>query len=73
MSMGVQIPQKGFFDYVALEDDYQHELDLLIMTQMSRSIETPVVRLSDVFGVMPIENAIDTNPSIPKVTLPLGA
>ena len=73
MSMGVQIPQKGFFDDVALEDDYQHELDLLIVTQMSRSIETPIVGLSDVFGMMPIENAIETNPSIPKVTLLLGA
>ncbi|RVW28898.1 hypothetical protein CK203_111944 [Vitis vinifera] len=67
--MGVQIPQKGFFDDVALEDDYQHELDLLIVTQMSRSIETPIVGLSDVFGVMPIENAIETNPSIPKARL----
>ncbi|RVW31342.1 hypothetical protein CK203_106083 [Vitis vinifera] len=40
---------------------------------MSRSIKVPVVGLFDLFGEMTIEGVVETNPSIPKVTLPLRA
>ena len=66
-------PIEGFFDGVTPKDDYWHELNLFTMIQMSRSINVPVVGLFDLFGEMTVEGVVETNPSIPKVTLPLRA
>lgn len=66
-------PVEGFFDGATLKDHYQHELDLLVVTQMSGLVETPIVGLSDMFDVMVVESVVEPYPSITEVTPPFGA